>query len=262
LPQGFDIKSIGSPFIEIQSVDSTNSYARTALDTDKFLPQGTSFFAHEQSSGKGQRGKSWISAKDLNIALSIILRPAEIFSEKKTIEDQKVSFIMLVAVAAIRFFESYAKDHIRIKWPNDIYWKDRKAGGILIESSLGHVDPHDDWAIVGIGININQTEFPKDLPNPVSLKQITGKDFQPVVLAKEFCSFLQSEIEKFKVKGFEKLLSDYNELLYRRNELCRFKKDNRIFEAVIKSVQADGKLQVQHSFEESFQVGQVEMIYK
>jgi BirA family biotin operon repressor/biotin-[acetyl-CoA-carboxylase] ligase len=158
---------------------------------------GTVIFSHEQIAGKGQRGKNWVSEKGSNIALSILLNPYPL-----RIQDQfKLS--VCVAVSVHELFSRYAGDETKIKWPNDIYWRDRKAGGILIENVIGSselgVQSSESgkwkWAVVGIGININQTTFSPGLPNPVSLKQISGKSFEPIELAKELCSFLEKNYQ-------------------------------------------------------------------
>jgi BirA family biotin operon repressor/biotin-[acetyl-CoA-carboxylase] ligase len=104
----------------------------------------------------------------------------------------------IVALACSDFFNKYAGE-TKIKWPNDLYWKDRKAGGILIENFIkGKVW---NFAIIGIGININQTLFPAQVANAVSLKQITGKTYNVVDLAKELCSFIEIRWQQLKVKS-------------------------------------------------------------
>lgn len=173
-----------------------------------------------------------------------------------------------VAVSVHEFLMKYAGEKTTIKWPNDIYWQDRKAGGILIESgvisrqstvdSLQSTASKWDWAIVGIGININQTNFPGSLPNPVSLKQITGKDFDPVTLAKEFCSCLDKNYRQLITEGFENIFTTYNANLYKRDQKQRFKKENRVFDAIINGVSPEGKLIVNHDIEEEFDFGEVE----
>jgi BirA family transcriptional regulator, biotin operon repressor / biotin---[acetyl-CoA-carboxylase] ligase len=176
---------IGTPFIELLSVNSTNNYARQQIHGG-LAQHGMAIFTHEQVAGKGQRGKKWASEKGMNMALSIIVNPQPLLLA------EQFQLSACVAVAAHDFFSQYtSEDATKIKWPNDLYWQDRKAGGILIESGVGSRESGVNtwqWAIVGIGININQTSFPADLPNPVSLKQITGKNFTPLELAKELCT--------------------------------------------------------------------------
>ena len=90
-----------------------------------------------------------------------------------------------------------------IKWPNDLYWRDRKAGGILVENIFR--GSTWEWSIVGIGLNINQVKFPENLTNPVSFRQITGKTFQVLELSKELCFHLQQTWEDLLTAGDEML---------------------------------------------------------
>ena len=254
---------IGKPFIELQSIDSTNKYAMGLIHGD-LLPDGhgeaqhgMAVFTHEQTAGKGQRGKKWTSQKDLNIALSILLNPYPL----SVPEQFKLS--VCIAVSACDFFSKYAGDETKVKWPNDIYWRDRKAGGILIEnivqsgqSAVGSWQ----WAIIGIGININQTDFDPDLPNPVSLKQITGKIHEPIDLAKELCSIIEKNYQLLIAGNFMTLFNKYQIHLYKKDEKVKLKKGTRVFETTIKEVSVTGQLVTQHSIEERFDFGEVEWV--
>ena len=263
MPLPFAGNPIGKPFIELQSIDSTNKYAM-GLIHGNHLPDGQdepqhgmAFFAHEQTAGKGQRGKNWMSEKGSNIALSILLNPFPL-----SIPDQfKLS--VCIAVSTWELFSKYAGDETQIKWPNDIYWRDRKAGGILIEniiqSSQSAIGSWQ-WAVAGIGININQTVFDPALTNPVSLKQITGKNFQPIELAKELCAVSENNYQLLMAGNFETLFNKYQTHLYKKDEKVKFKKDNRVFETIIKGVSETGQLITQHSIEESFEFGEIEWI--
>lgn len=255
---------IGKPFLELQSVDSTNKYAMRLLHADN-LPEGQgepqhgiAIFAHEQTAGKGQRGKTWASEKGSNIALSILLNPFPLRVQ------EQFQLSVTAAVSVYELFSRYAGDETRIKWPNDIYWRDRKAGGILIENvvSTGQSAASNwQWAIIGIGININQTSFSPDLSNPVSLKQITGKNFEPAELAKELCTILEKNYQLLIKKNFESLFTICNTHLYKKDEKVKLKKENRVFETTIKAVSKNGQLITQHSIEERFDFGEVEWIF-
>jgi BirA family biotin operon repressor/biotin-[acetyl-CoA-carboxylase] ligase len=258
------LNPIGTPFIELQSVDSTNNYARQLIHADSlpdrqfFAQHGMVVFAHEQTGGRGQRGKVWASEKGQNIAMSIVIHPAFLSL------NNQFQLSACTAVAVHQFFEKYAIDKTFIKWPNDLYWQDRKAGGILIESVIGRRNSGVsswDWAIVGIGININQTRFPAWLPNPVSLKQITGSDYKVTVLAKELCEIFQNRYNELIQSGFENIFNTYNRYLYKKGEIIKLKKDNRLFEARIKGVSTDGKLISEHSMTEEFAFGDVEWVF-
>jgi len=251
---------LGIPFIELQSVDSTNKYAMTLVH-EGMAQHGWTVMSHEQTAGKGQRGKKWSTGKD-NLAISIItnpypLRPSEGFQ-----------LSACTAVAVYDFFYSYAGIDTKIKWPNDIYWRDRKAGGILIENVIGSPEPGVQsresgewkWSVIGIGININQTSFSADLPNPVSMRQITGKKFDVVSLAKELCEILDKYYRELISGEFKKYFKRYLQALYKKGEKIKIKKGSRVFEATIKGVSESGQLIVQHSIEERFEFGEVEWV--
>jgi len=240
---------IGTPFIELHTVESTNNYAM-GLVHEGLARHGTAVFAHEQTRGKGQRDRQWLSAKDQNIALSVVVEPAGIAISG--------SFLlsMCVAVAAHRFVSKHLGDEVRIKWPNDIYWRDRKAGGILIENLL----QGSSWrfAVAGIGLNINQTEFPQLETKAVSFRQVTGNLYQPLFLAKELCVALQENLQQ--LNNSAAVAAAYRAALYKKNERVKLRKDNRVFDATIKDVTLMGELVVQHATEEKFAVGEVEWL--
>jgi BirA family biotin operon repressor/biotin-[acetyl-CoA-carboxylase] ligase len=263
---------IGMPFIELQSVDSTNKYAMQLLQHSQ-LPDrqdkskaefghGTVFFAHEQTAGKGQRGKKWVAEKGNNITMSILLNPYPL------LVTQQFRLSVCVAVSVLEFFSKYAGKETKIKWPNDLYWRDRKAGGVLIESLVrsrkseaGSQKSREwKWVVAGIGINVNQTSFSSELPNPVSLKQITGKNFEPVESAKELCSFLDKNFQILVAGSFDALYDKYLLNLYKINETVKLKKGNRIFKAKIKGVSETGQLIIQHTIEERFDFGEIEWL--
>jgi BirA family biotin operon repressor/biotin-[acetyl-CoA-carboxylase] ligase len=252
LPQPLPIQPISIPFIELQSVDSTNNYARQQIHAG-LAQNGMIIFTHEQTAGKGQRGKAWASEKGVNIALSIIIKPYPLQLS------QQFHLNACVAVAVHDFFKEYAGDETKIKWPNDLYWQDRKAGGILIENIITG-NGNWDWSIIGIGININQTSFSPHLPNPVSLEQITGRSFKLVTLAKELSGCFIKYYQQLTTSNFITIHELYNRLLYKKNEKVKFKKENRVFEATVKEVSIAGKLVVLHAIEEEFDFGEVEWV--
>ncbi|MFV0604434.1 MAG: biotin--[acetyl-CoA-carboxylase] ligase [Niabella sp.] len=244
-------------FIELLSVDSTNNYALSLLRSQKLTERqthGLCVFAHEQLQGKGQRGKKWSSAAKQNIQMSVVIapRPLQIHNQ--------FAFTAIAALAVRRFLEKITVQNFVVKWPNDIYFQDRKAGGILIENIIA--GNKWEYAVVGMGLNINQTVFDPALPNPTSLKQITGIDYDCVALAKSLQQGLLQEFERWtsgvdKNPDIEGLLSEYNRYLYKRNETVRLKKDSRVFETTIKGVTENGQLTVHHGLEEQFNFGEL-----
>lgn len=198
------------------------------------VQSGTAWFAMEQTAGKGQRGKQWFSPPGENIMLTIALQPGMLPLSRQFM------LSVTVALATYDFLSKHAGDESAIKWSNDIYWRDRKAGGILIENVLRG----NTWqyAIIGIGLNINQTVFPEHLPNPVSLRQITGKDWDAVALARELCACLQQRIQTLHPSEYDSLLSTYKSKLFRLNQPGLYRANGEYFEGIIRDVLPDGRL--------------------
>ncbi len=242
--------SIG-PFIELHSTDSTNNYALKQIH-EGLAQHGGVYFARQQTAGKGQRGKAWSAAKDSSLLVSIVVNP------KPLTVAQQFRLSACTAVSVCVFFNNYVEGAARIKWPNDLYWQDRKAGGILIENIIGQ--GAWQWAVAGIGININQDQFPKFLSNPVSLKQITGRQYVVRDLVPELATIFADHFNRLITTGFEDIYANYLSLLYKKNELSKFKIGGRSFEARIKSVSPTGKLIVEHGFEEEFDFGEIEWV--
>ncbi len=241
---------IGFPFVELAMVDSTNNYAMRMVH-EGMAHHGTAVFAHTQNGGKGQRGRQWISEANNNLALSVVIEPIELSPP------QLFFLSKTIAVATCKLINKYVDGEAKIKWPNDIYWRDRKAAGILIENVL--MGSQWKFAIAGIGINVNQTHFKQLDSKAVSLKQITGKAFQPLTLAKELCVLTHEELSLLHT-NWQLVKDDYHTHLYKRNEKVKLKKGSRVFEATVIGVTDTGQLIVEGGVEERFEVGEVEWV--
>jgi BirA family biotin operon repressor/biotin-[acetyl-CoA-carboxylase] ligase len=252
-------KRIGAALIELQQVDSTNNYA-TALAHAGMAQPGTAVLAHYQSAGKGQRHKGWSAAPGENITLSLVLQPDAFAGAgfASLSAANAFRFSMAIALGAQRFFARYAGDETFVKWPNDLYWRDRKAGGILIENILS--GSSWKWAIAGLGININQTDFEGLALRAVSLRQITGKAWEIKPLALGLCGQIEAALEQL-AQDPESVVADYHRVLYKMGEIVRLKKDARVFSARVLGVSAEGRLRVQHAIDEEFAVGEVEWVF-
>ena len=231
---------IGLPFTELTEVDSTNIYAMNQVKTN-MAGHGAAFLAQKQWAGKGQMGKVWEAESGQNILLSVVLDPKKLVFNGSELEPSIVS--MLVAVGCFNFFITYAGDETRIKWPNDIYWRDRKAAGILIENSFR--GPIWQWSVAGMGVNINQTEFGTGLQKAVSLKQMTGKTFQVPALAKELCSHIEAALQMVVDKGPGTLLELYNNALYKKGEQVQLDIEGKKITATICRVLSNGHLEIE-----------------
>ena len=243
--------TIGNPFTELSSVNSTNIYAMDKVQAN-LAAHGAAFFAWEQIAGKGQMGKTWQANKGQNCLLSVVLDPSFL-----TI-NQQFELSVVVALAGYDCLSEYITEDLSIKWPNDLYYRDRKAAGILIENSLQ--GNKWTWAIAGIGINVNQTEFPELGQKAVSLKQITGKTLDPVSIAQAFCGFLETRFNQLKNKGFDDLLAIYNDRLYKKGQIVKLRKNNIVGDYLIKLVNASGELVIEAGIENHFAHGSVEWI--
>jgi BirA family transcriptional regulator, biotin operon repressor / biotin---[acetyl-CoA-carboxylase] ligase len=232
-------------------VDSTNNYAMGMVHA-RLAEHGMSWFAMEQTQGRGQRGKEWQSEPGQNLILSTVLRP-------DLLENQPLfSLSMFVAVTAHRFFTGLAGEDTRIKWPNDLYWRDRKAGGILIENVIQGAKWQ--WAVVGIGININQVVFNPQPRKPVSLLQITGKTYDPVALAKALRDQLLDDWAALDSNKLMYLSTQYCEKLYGLGGEVRLKKGSQLFSTRVTGVSPEGYLQTHDAINRHFSVGEVEWL--
>ncbi len=245
------ITIIGKPFIKLNLVDSTNNYAMQQVKNG-IAKHGTAYFSYEQTAGKGQRNKQWLSCKGENIILSIVLEANQFFVE------QKFFLNVITALCVKNLFNKYTTDKIEIKWPNDIYWCDRKAAGILVENIVA--GNKIQCSIAGFGVNINQTQFDVMLKNPVSLKQITGKNYDVIKLAKELCLMLQDKYVQLMNNDVEALMNEYNQYLYKRDLMIKFKKDDAVFEGCVLAVDDIGRLIIKTETESVFEFGSIDWI--
>lgn len=160
----------------IESVTSTNSFLIEELSTGNRPLEGDLLFAKFQTGGRGQRGNSWESNKGENILCSFVVYPTQISPSDQFMITLAVSLGITDHLADI-----IPSLPLGIKWPNDIYVGEKKLGGVLIENSL--MGSGIDYSVIGFGINVNQTLFLSGAPNPVSLAQLTGREYDPVSLA-------------------------------------------------------------------------------
>ena len=200
---------LGEPLIELSTIDSTNIYAMAQIKAG-LAKTGSCFRADYQTHGKGQHGRVWESSKGQNILCSYILELKKLDALKKWTPTDQIGFSGAIALGIRAFFDAYTNGDTKIKRPNDIYWRDRKAGGILIENLLKGKEW--TWAVIGIGININQTVFSPEAPNPVSLKQITGLDWDILSLQEALSKALTKSIQDWLMEGDEKTFQAFDAL--------------------------------------------------
>lgn len=239
-------------FYLLDSVDSTNNYAMANVHAG-MATHGTAWSANEQTQGKGQRGKGWQAEAGKNIILSIVIQPLPVFRA------QPFYLSSLVALACAEFLQKKCSQHIDIKWPNDLYWRDRKAGGILIEN----VFKGDawKWAVIGIGINVNQTSFDENMKNPVSLLEISCKEMDPELLTRQLHLYILDKINSSTEETVATLIKEYNARLFKKGETVKLKKESAVFQTTIKEVNENGQLVTVDNMERVFDHGTVEWIF-
>ncbi len=227
---------LGAPLVLLREVDSTNNYAMDRI-AEGGVKEGTAWLAIHQKEGRGQRGKSWHAAAGEGLNLSLVLQPVML--------NPRAQFILsaLIALAVYDLVKQYAGVETAIKWSNDIYWRDKKAGGILIDNLVrGSRWTH---AVVGIGLNLNQLAFPEELPNPVSLRQICGRPVEPEPLAKELCRSIEKRYRSLDPKYPDKILKEYESRLFRLRQPALYRMGTEVFEGTIQGIAPDGHLMLQ-----------------
>jgi BirA family biotin operon repressor/biotin-[acetyl-CoA-carboxylase] ligase len=216
----------------IKETQSTNALLWEISQREK-LPEGYIVCTDFQTAGKGQSGNSWESEAGKNLLFSMILYPVEVPL------DQLFLISQLVSIAIKQVLEKFA-DNISVKWPNDIYWREKKLGGILIENSLQ--GNKTKAVVIGIGLNVNQKVFMSNAPNPVSLRQIIGKNLNRKHLLNMICRNILKLYNEMKI---EKIRSEYAQSLYRKDEFYNYKTDNESFKGKIIKVHPDGQIEIE-----------------
>ncbi|WP_294606353.1 biotin--[acetyl-CoA-carboxylase] ligase [uncultured Bacteroides sp.] len=225
------------PLIILPETDSTNNHlTQLCNEQQSAVREFTTIIAERQTAGKGQRGNSWESEDCRNITFSFVLYPTFVEARRQFVLSQIVSL-------SIKEELDEWTEGISIKWPNDIYWNEKKICGILIENDLsGH---HIGRSISGIGVNINQETFRSNAPNPVSLKQITGQEYDRyLILAnimrrlKEYYSLLQTGTSG---DAANHIAERYAHSLFRREGFHRYADADGEFLACLLRVEPDGR---------------------
>jgi len=222
--------------IWLDSIDSTNNEVlRRVAELDNL----SVIAAKDQTAGRGQRGNSWVVRPGENLTFSMLL--------KGTIVPAKDQFAISEASTLAVYYYLLSKGvETKIKWPNDIYWRDKKICGMLIENALeGDMVGR---SVIGIGLNMNQKIFPPQLLNPISLSQITGKEYS---LEPELEDLYKLLLEKLSMVGSEEgrkaLREEYVKHLYRLGEDHEYTDcaTGEVFKGKIKGISNEAKLIVE-----------------
>ena len=212
---------LGAPLIELSTIDSTNIYAMDQIK-EGLAKSGSCYTADFQTNGKGQHGRVWESSKGQNLLCSYILELNTLDALKNWTPADQIGFSAAIALGARAFFAAFAGSETKIKKPNDIYFSDRKAGGILIENLVRGQEW--TWAVIGIGMNINQTEFsPEALnsvsSNPISLQEITNQSWDIKKMQQHLSEALNDAIHDWLQFGEEATLKTLEQHIIELDQL-------------------------------------------
>jgi BirA family biotin operon repressor/biotin-[acetyl-CoA-carboxylase] ligase len=229
---------IGNEVIRLKEVDSTNRYFMDWLSKER-PAEGTVIIADNQTAGRGMDGTQWESAAGMNLTFSVVLYPDFLAPEAQFYLNKTISLGLADAIREIL----PGRDDIRIKWPNDIYVGDKKLAGTLIQN--GVKGSRFDFAVIGIGLNVNQDYFPGEAANPVSLKISTGKDFELEDVFRIIAGQISLRYEQLRGAAKQQIDRDYLDILYRFRQLADFTYKGKLIRARITGVNRYGQLELE-----------------
>ncbi len=239
--------------IKLNATDSTNSYIKD-LAQKQDLNDFTVVVAKYQKKGRGQMGTMWESESGKNLTFSV-------FTKFLNYEIDKQFYLsMAVSLALINVIKQYVNTPIYIKWPNDILAENNKIAGILIENTIKLNKIKS--SIIGIGLNINQSEFSDSIKNVTSLRNLLGKNVNEDVLLEEIIRKLKTNILELENQNFDKIKIQYLKFLYKYNESANFIDYNdRKFIGKIIDISKTGKLIVKIKSEMNREFGLKEISF-
>lgn len=225
---------VGQNLVKLQEVDSTNFYLKKLLSNSKPLIEGTVIMAENQTAGRGQSNNKWLSENGKNLTLSIYLKPS-FLSVNEQFELNKA-----ISLGVTDCLIPLLGDDCSVKWPNDIYFHDKKIGGILIENTTKGYQLKD--SVVGIGLNVNQKSF-GDLENrATSITKILHQDYDLENLLMQLCQSIESRYLQLKAGKKDLLDQDYEKKLFRLNENHFFEINQNLIQGIIRGVSPFGRL--------------------
>lgn len=227
--------------INLPTVDSTSNFIKEMIAEERtgdvssasMLPGMTLVVADDQTKGRGQQGNSWETEKGKNVIFSLLCHPDFVRPAKQFLLSQCIA--LAVCDTLLKYVEG-----VKVKWPNDIYVGDKKISGTLIECDLFGKNIRN--CIVGTGINVNQEVFVSDAPNPVSLKNLTGKDFDREEILASVIARFQELYEMLREGKEEDVREMYMEKLYRKEGFFKYSDVRGEFLAEIVSIEPTGHM--------------------
>ena len=240
--------------IKLNAIDSTNVFMRQ-LSTAEKLKDYTIVATKLQTEGKGQMGTVWQSQKGKNLMFSV-------FKDVSFLHSDYAFFISIVsALSVVTALKRFNIPKLKVKWPNDILSEEKKVCGILIENVLSNNQIKE--SIIGIGLNVNQTEF-QDLPQASSLLLISGKVYNLDELLDSIISQMKHYFSLLKNEKYSELLLEYETLLFRKEKPSTFKDTNEnLFAGIIQGITLSGSLKIllEDDILKTFDLKEVSLLY-
>ena len=243
----------GQKLISLKRVSSTNDYLKQELSKSTPFPEGTVIMAEEQFMGRGQVGSRWEGEPGKNLTFSLLLRPDFLPAH------HQFQLNIAISTAVHRVLNTILGDAVKLKWPNDILVDDRKLGGILIENSVQGAYIRE--SVVGIGINVNQTDF-QYAHRACSIKQLLHREYILTHLLYELCESIERSYRQLKTHDFLAHQQYYIAHLYGIGQDKTFRQQNKERNGSITGVDSYGRLIIRFGDDtETFAFKEIEMLY-
>lgn len=238
---------IGSSVISFDQIDSTNDYAMQLANKGS-VEHGTVILTNYQTRGKGQQGRQWQAEKEKNLLLSFVLD-----TSSKNIQSQFLLNTAFCTGVAHLLMEDYELKGVSIKWPNDLYIGKKKIAGILIENVIR--GQQWQYAIVGIGINVNQLNFSEELA-ATSIQAQLKREISLLTLREKLMRHMNQAFQHYQ-QSHPNLLGEYNSLLYGFREKISFEKENKKSAGVLQGADMQGFLKIN---ETAYRHGEIKLL--
>ncbi len=233
----FSTLFVGQNLIKLKEVDSTNNFLKNLVSKSEPLAEGTVIMADHQFAGRGQQESVWQTQAGKNISTSIYLKPSFLPLNKQFYLNIAISLAVSEALSC------FVPQGIMVKWPNDIYYRNKKLGGILIENTL--TGSAFKSSVIGIGLNVNQSEFSENISGrATSIIQILQREVPLMDIMEKIFIFMEKYYLILRAAKFSILQNDYLAKLYNYQIPALYKHNGEIFEGTIKGVEDDGRLNV------------------
>ena len=243
---------IGKNLLHLTDINSTNEYAKEVIQSGE-CPEGTIVLADYQSGGKGYGNNYWESERNKNLTFSVVLFP------KVVPPDEMFAISKAVSLALVDYLSTIFWN-VSVKWPNDIYIQHDKIAGILIENAFSGNEIQ--YSIIGIGLNVNQTLFTRNPPNPTSMKLRAARNFNVMEILPVIATYIENRYLQLFTDFVYQLDEQYLSRLYQYDTYNSYRSRDGVFIAKIIDVTNLGNivLQTQEGEEKSFGFKEIEFI--